>query len=472
MKKWFLCLMLLWQSIAQAQQSYDSMPAKQSFFKGMDYLYGSYPTIVKDEVKACGLLKAATDSGNALAAKQLGYQYEVGQGVHKRLDSCLYYYNLGGKLGDGGAYQELSRMYKDDQLLPQDYELSVAYCRKGIALGNTPCKNRLAYYYFKGLGVPQSYDSAFALYKQLENFEYDINAKYFLGLCYRNGYGVKADSAKAKNYLLKAAKYNDYQAKHELNAEAKPENAVITNPQIQQQIDELKKYEVKFYSDSANDISGNYSGYAIYYDWSGKLVHEIVPLSLTLKKASNSYAGVWTEADTLSAPIKVGFNGNAMFFDTSSKYSRCNYYSYRDIEKYQFKSAQLGIKYLQDSMYLSGNVRFYSLSRHEPGQPIYVVLAKAVGNATLLVHDMKLSLSPNPVTNTVKASFTLDKTEKIKMQITNANGKTTATKIEEVLLPAGTYTYPVNVQQLAAGSYVLSIFAGNNAVQSKLFIKL
>jgi hypothetical protein len=58
------------------------------------------------------------------------------------------------------------------------------------------------------------------------------------------------------------------------------------------------------------------------------------------------------------------------------------------------------------------------------------------------------------------------------MQITNANGKTTATKTEEVLLPAGTYTYPVNVQRLAAGSYVLSILAGSNAVQSKLFIKL
>jgi 5-hydroxyisourate hydrolase-like protein (transthyretin family) len=159
-----------------------------------------------------------------------------------------------------------------------------------------------------------------------------------------------------------------------------------------------------------------------------------------------------------------------MVFDTSSQYSRCNYYSYRDIEKYQFRTAQLGIKYLNDSMYLSGNVRFYSLSRHEPGQPMYVVLANAVGNTRLLIHD--ISLSPNPATNVVKATFTLDRTEKIKMQITDANGKITAAKAEEVLLPAGTYTYPVNVQQLSAGSYVLSIFAGDDAVQSKLFIKL
>jgi TPR repeat protein len=471
MKKWLLCLMLLWLSIAQAQQSYDSMPARQSYLKGMEYCFGSYPT-PKDEVKACILLKAAADSGNARAARQLGYQYEVGQGVPKRMDSCLYYYNSGGINGDGGAYQELSRMYKDDILVPQDYERSVKYCKKGIALGNTPCKNLLAYYYFKGLGVAQSYDSAFALYKQLEKFEYDINAKYFLGLCYRNGYGVKANETIAKQYLQKAAKYNDYQAKHELNAEATPENALITNPQIQQQVDVLKQYEVKFYSDSTNDISGNYTGYAIYYDCSGKFVHEIVPLNLSVKKESSSYAGVWTEADTLSAPIKVGFNGNAMVFDTSSQYSRCNYYSYRDIEKYQFRSAQLGIKYLNDSMYLSGNVRFYSLSRHEPGQPMYIVLVKAVGNTILPIHDMKLSLSPNPATNTVNATFTLDKTEKIKMQITDANGKITATKTEEILLPAGTYTYPVNVQQLSSGSYVLSIFAGNNAVQSKLFIKL
>jgi 5-hydroxyisourate hydrolase-like protein (transthyretin family) len=103
---------------------------------------------------------------------------------------------------------------------------------------------------------------------------------------------------------------------------------------------------------------------------------------------------------------------------------------------------------------------------------MYVVLAKAVGNTTLPIHDMKLSLSPNPATNVVNAAFTLDRTEKIKMQITDANGKITATKTEEVLLPAGTYTYPVNVQMLAAGSYYFSIFAGSGASEGKLFIKL
>ena len=323
MKKRLLCLLLLWQATAQAQQSYDGMPAKQTYLKGMDYLFGTYPT-AKDDVKAAALLKAAADSGNARAARQLGFLYEVGRGTPKRLDSCLYYYNAGGRLGDGGAYQELSRMYKDDILLPQDYELSVQYCKKGIALGNYPCKNLLAYYYFKGLGVQQSYDSAFTLYKQLETLEYDVNAKYFLGLCYRNGYGVKADEAMAKTYLQKAAKHNDYQALHELNAEPKPENALIANPQLQQQVNELKKYEVKFFADSANDISGNYTGYAIYYDCSGKFVHEIVPLGLVLTKAGNSYEGIWTEADTLAAPIKTGFNGNALYFDSSSQYSRCN----------------------------------------------------------------------------------------------------------------------------------------------------
>jgi uncharacterized protein len=470
MKKWLLSTVLLWQVAAYAQQAVNTMPAQEIYQEAINYFYGVGGKTL-DAIKAAQFFKQAANQGNGKAATKLGFMYETGQGVKLNLDSALSFYKQAAKLKDGNAYLELARIYQEDKLLPQNFELAAQYSKDGMALGNTVCQNKLAYFYFKGLGVQQSYTKAFALYKPLVD-KWDVNAMYFLGLCYRNGYGVKANEAEAIKWLQKAASYNDYQAKHELAVELTPENSTIISPQLQQQVQALKKYEEKFTSASTNDISGSYTGYAVYYDCSKTFVHEIVPLALSLQQNNGIYTGIWTEGDTLDAPIKAQFNGNALSFDSSSQYSRCNYYSYRDVEKYQFKSAQLGIKFMKDSVYLSGDVRFYSLGRHEPGQPMYIVLAKSIDALGLNQQPLALRLSPNPATTIVKTTFTLAKAGKIKIQIASADGKSMQTKIEETLLPAGTYTYPIAVQNLLAGSYLLRISTGDGVNQSKKFIKL
>ena len=469
MKKWLPGVVLLWQGYAHAQLTITKMPAQEIYQEAKSYFYGVGKPI--DHAKAAQLFKKAADANNAKANTALGFMYETGQGVKKNLDSALLLYKKAARLKDGNAYLELSRIYYDDKLVPQDFALSAQYCRKGMELGNFPCQNRLAYFYFKGFGVQQDYASAFALYKPLVD-KWDVNAMYFLGLCYRNGYGVEVNEVEARKWLEKAASYNDYQAIHELKVEKNPENATIANPQLFQQLQDLKKYEEKFVSANTNDISGDYTGYAVYYDCSKKFVHEIVPLTLSLEQGKGVYVGTWTEGDTLAAPIIAKFTGKALVFDSSSQYSRCNYYSYRAVEKYQFKSAQLGIKYMNDSVYLSGDVSFYSIGRHEPGQPMYIVLAKAVGDKRLLVNRMQLLLSPNPATTLLKATFTLDRPDKIKIQIAGIDGKKSETRVEEVLLPAGTYTYPINIQGLLPGNYILRVITGIGKSESKIFIKL
>ncbi|MGZ2975548.1 hypothetical protein AAER07_11425, partial [Pseudomonas aeruginosa] len=62
----------------------------------------------------------------------------------------------------------------------------------------------------------QDYDMAYQLFKSSANLNIP-NAMFFLGLCYRNGYGT-IKSADSANYWLKASANKGYlRAKYELD---------------------------------------------------------------------------------------------------------------------------------------------------------------------------------------------------------------------------------------------------------------
>jgi hypothetical protein len=335
-------------------------------------------------------------------------------------------------------------------------------------------KESLAYYYYKGLGVPQRYTNAFALYYDLANTAAATNANdwYFLGLCYRNGYGTPVNKEAAKKWLQKAAEKGDAMASHELTAEPLPENRSVVSQDLQQKVATIKSHTENFIAQNTNDISGSYQGYAVYYDFSKQFVHDVVPLALDLKQSANGYEGIWTEGDSLAAPIKGWYDNNNLFFDSSSQYTRRNYYSYGSAEKYRFNTAALNMKYFNDSIYLAGDVQFYSITRKEPGQPVYIMLQKKGqgNNMDAAREDFLLTVSPNPASATIKVGFTIYKTEKVELLINGPNGETLMASAGETL-PAGSYSYSFNVSGFAAASYMVRLQAGN-AVQTKKFIKL
>jgi uncharacterized protein len=471
MKKWLLpTVMLFFQTAVFAQQSTAVIPAKDVFDEAYRYLMGLGSPY--DPGKAIVLFKKAAAMGNAASMNALGNIYARGEaGVNTDLNTAIAYFKQAGHAGYSTAYYNLAILYKDGELLPQDFKQSAQYTQAGAAIGNSSCKNLLAYYYFKGFGVQQSYSKAFNLYLELAQTG-DVNAQYFTGLCYRNGYGVTANQNEAKKWLQQAADNGENQAVHELTEETLPENSSIISPVQEQKVKRLRNYKEKLITASGNDLSGDYKGFAVYYDFSNHFVHQLVPLSLTLCQAANGYQGTWTESDTLAATIKASFFNNNLSFDSSSQYARCNYYSYREIEKYQFKTASLGIKYLNDSMFLSGDVKFYSIDRKEPGQPMYIMLGKKVKNFDQLIKDnLQFTISPNPTTEEIKARFTLSKPGKVNFQVYDIEGKPVINQ-NTGGVPAGTYTYPIDVHLLAKGSYTISISTTTGSTQNKIFIKL
>jgi hypothetical protein len=458
---------VLAQYSASAQQPATAAHARPLFKEGYRYLTGAGK--IQNTGKALQLFKQSAASGDAQAMNAMGNMYASAKMVPLNMDSALYWYEMAGNNGYSPAFFNLGEFYRTGTRVKQDFGIAADYYKKGSALGNTNATNALAYFYYKGLGVPQDYNSAFKLYKSLAE-RGTVNAMYFLGLCYRNGYGTEADQALSKEWLLKAAARNDRQAIHELTAEPAPENTSVVSGELQKRVTALKAYREKLTTASETNISGDYTGYAVYYDFSGKYVHEILPLSLSLKKTGNDYEGVWKEGDSITASIKGMFLNNKFVFDSSSTYTRNNYYSYRSPEAYRFDEAALGIKYMGDSVCLSGDMRFYSIKRKEPGQPMFIALSRKTADKLSDNVQLQLKVAPNPTSETVKAHFILSQASRVSLQVVDHNGNVVQ-QLQIGTLPAGNYIYPQNIKNLPAGSYVLVLYAGNTK-QHQLFIKL
>ena len=454
-------------NVTQPSQAAATQSAHETFTDAYRYLHGVGTSY--DPAKAVRIFKQAADRGDGASMNALGNLYVKGNaGLGTDVKTAIDYYKMAGQAGYSTGYYNLAKLYKDDQLLAQDFQQSANYCQSGAAMGDANCKNLLAYYYFKGFGVTQDYTKAFTLFLELAQTG-NVNAQYFLGLCYRNGYGTEVNENEARRWLQSASAKGDYQATHELIDEPQPENSNIYNPGIQAQVDRLKDYQERMIASGNNDISGTYGGFAVYYDFSGRYVHEVVSLTLTLQKTNDGYQGSWTEGAD-KATIKGTFNGGGFVFDPATQYSRSNYYSYEAKERYQFKSAQLAIKYMNDSMYLAGDMQFYSLDRHEPGQPMYILLSKRVEGGGLN-GNLALSVSPNPTTSEIKATFTLNDASRVSFSITDMDGRPVESQALEALLPAGTYSIPINVAHLSSGSYALRMVTAFGAAQIKIFIK-
>lgn len=469
MKKQLLTAVVLLPIACMAQlQQPDT--GKFLFTEGLRQLNGV--GIAANPIKAFNLFKQSATSGNAQAMNALGNVYTLGTGVAPDIDAAINWYKAAADKGYSKSYFNLGMLYQKGDFVKQNYYEAARYYKLGADAGNVLCKNLMGYLHYKGLGVTQSYAKAFGFYSEAAEMG-DVNAQYFLGTMYRNGYGTSVDNTKAKYWLKKAAENNYPQAIQELTKEPLPENRSVISPELQNKVAKLKAYQESYTTLNNTDISGTYTGYAVYYDFSKTYVHEIVPLTLTIKKTDGEYLGTWTEGDTLTAPLKGYFKNNTFCFDSSSQYTRYNYYSYHTAEPYRFDKAMLGIKYMGDSMFLNGDVQFYSIGRKEPGQPMYISLSKQITPDANPLAKLQLELSPNPATSFVKVQFTLTTASSVRFVLSDATGKPLQ-QTPAKMLPSGAYTHQFDVNKLAAGSYVIQAYVNNipSGDGGKIFIKL
>jgi uncharacterized protein len=459
---YFLCLLQL-KAIAQLTSTNN---ANRLYKDGMSYLGGVTKTY--NPIMAKQLFYQAVALGDAKAMNAIGNLYAKGIGVVPNTDSVLKWYNSAGEKGYTKAYFNLGHLYKEGSIVTQDFTKATNYFKQGIA--DIDCKAALAYMYYKGLGVPQDYTNAFTLFSIVAK-KGNPNAMYFLGLCYRNGYGTMVNIEEAKFWLQKAVQLHEAQATEELYQEPMPENLSSITPELQHKLEALKNYKEKFIAANTNNYEGNYTGYVVYYDWSGKYVSEILPLQLTLVKNISGYAGKWQEGENNTTNINLNILNGQCSFSKESNYTRVNHYSGQTPELWQFNNAQLQLGFVGDSTQLSGYVKFYSPKRAEPGKPLQIFLTK-VTNKDLMqqANVSEMVLYPNPAQQQTTVQFTLTHTANTNIQIRTQLGSIVYNETSK-LLPQGTYNYTLPLANLPAATYNISISVNGKIVATKILVK-
>ena len=109
--------------------------------------------------------------------------------------------------GDARAQNNLAYLYERGLGVPQSYSEAVALYNRAAALGLTEAKYNLATLHHSGKGVPRSFEKARPLYAAAAHAGY-ADAEYMLGTYYRGGLGgLDKDGALALSWFLRAARH-------------------------------------------------------------------------------------------------------------------------------------------------------------------------------------------------------------------------------------------------------------------------
>jgi uncharacterized protein len=474
-------LLLLLCSSARAQNLSDSLQKQTILMQdAAKYLRGNGKPYNPE--KAFALYLKCAQQGNAKAMNAVAILYNQGLGVGVNLEEALSWFQRAANTGYAAAWNNLGNMYKNGDVIQQDFSKAY-YCYSQAAKNNdlSGLKHQ-AYMLYKGLGCKQDYSLAFSLYQRCA-LRGSANSMYFLGLCFRNGYGVARNLDSARYYLQLAASKGDEQAKQELSLKD-PENPLVplNAPSLTQTTTAKtlqgsynfasSRYKRIRHNLPASDLPGTYSGYALKYDWSGTHVVSISRLHLKLEQKGGELTGVWTEDDSLSAGITATLTDSALLF-TNTRYSRLYHYSPNKPELFEFKNAQLQLVKTVDSVYLAGNLQLYSPNRKEHAKPFYVLLTKVVEgeNSSLQQKFNKANITqlktyPNPFTSSINISFIIHESSRISLSVVDMDGRTIYSEASEQLLP-GQYQRNLKIQG-APGMYVIKLMDGTSSVSSMI----
>ena len=106
------------------------------------------------------LLNNLAASGDATAQCELGYAYDLGQGVPQDYTQAVAWYRKAAEQGNARAQSNLGLLYKNGLGVPQDFAQAAFWWRKAAEQGNARAQNNLGLLYKNGLGVPQDFAQA------------------------------------------------------------------------------------------------------------------------------------------------------------------------------------------------------------------------------------------------------------------------------------------------------------------------
>lgn len=453
----------------------DKINTAQEYLKGYTKAY--------DPEKAFELYSECANNGNAKAMNAIALLYKMGKGVEKDNAKAIIWFKKAADKGYASAWYNLGFMYKFGTGTKLDYKESYNCFKQSAMLEFISGYYAQGYMLYKGLGCSQSYEEAVNLFRKGAKYRHN-GCMYFLGLCMRNGYGIKQDEDSAKYWLQQAQKAGYQFATDELNTISAENNSLST--QLIEQINKAKKIAnaarnpLNQYTKIANnvqvkDLEGGYGGYLLKYDYSGKFIVEIKPISLNLicDIKNNLVEGSWIEEDSIIIPITATISNKGLSF-SNMKYEKTDHYSMGKPIQLNIEKAFLQHLVNNDSSYLTGSVEMYRTDRKEPEKPLQLVLYRNrksdnEGNISFkdnILLPNQLIAYPNPYIDLFNIKFSLQKGCKVVTKMYTIDGKLVYSK-PAAYLNSGDYVLPLQ-PNIAKGTYIVTLSYGNEHKSTKI----
>jgi hypothetical protein len=409
--------------------------------------------------------------GDAEALNLLGTFYIKGTGTAVSFNDAYRCYTEAAKKNCGNGWYNLATMFKNGDGVKQDFTKAYAYYQKGAALNDEQSYYGAGYMNFKGLGCEQDYDKAVKFFKK-GAYQGEEASCYMLGICFRNGYGITANIDSAKFWLTQAANQNDSRAIEELQ-NSSPENLNITNVSglqpannsMGERVDLKKGYKKILHHVNKSDLKGKYDGYVIKFDWSGKHIIGQKKLHLDLSAKNNRLTGSWEEEDQEPVTITGELTDTAIVFNNITS-ARFDHYNKKAPLTVQFNYSRLNLVKNRDTVFISGNVSFYSPQTKEPEKPQFIMLIRTditknpTETRSPAIDSLHFIAYPNPFTGPVNLKYTLKENARVQIVITDVLSGRTLYKGAILSQSVGEHTETVSFNA-SPGNYVITLIYGN-----------
>lgn len=416
-----------------------------------------------DEEAVNILRDAAEKDTMAYAMNALGLIYLNGIGIPKDISKSIYWLEEAGNHGVADAFHNLGAIYKEGKYgVGQDFVKAYNAFLKGAQMESRVCCYDAGYMLYKGLGCEQNYSKSIELFEDAARKGHG-GAMYMLGLCYRNGYGTTQDEDKGMEIISKAADLGYSAAMEELQRPY-PENClhdVLMSDNDEAQVPPCMP-EINSNLNDTTLFRGNYAGFLITYDWSGKYILAEKPVTMSVKRRGNEIFGEISIGED-----KIPFTADIQA-DGTLQYKK----SYADLKERYTKNGK--VRYRLDYAKLDiwkdkimGKISIYSLSHREPEKPMYIELSRKdcqIPTGGGIDGFNQIIVSPNPFSSQLRAILELVESSNVSIRIFDKYG-VVVWQQNMGYMEKGKHTLHL-LPNLTNGYYIMNISAGKQVMRT------
>lgn len=428
-----------------------------------------------DSLKILEYIKPCLELGNSKAQLLMARLY-VKSGTEENNKKAFKLLKESAKQKNVSAMADLGVMFKYGLGCKLNYNKARKRFEKAAELGNDKASYSLGYLYLKGFGnIEQDYSKAIKWFNKSKH----SMAKYWLGMCYKKGYGVEKDIQKANELLNTNFSESEVTDLNNNNLSQEVEEQILTNEDSLEENNESTDV-------NENDLLGKWNGSLLKFDWSENYIEDKAIFSLEILKDSISGA--------LSSTITIGdyaTTNDILKLDNSIYFNETKislpHESYLDeiptSLEYEILSSDLSLKNHEGLTYLTGKIESYIEKWSEAGAPLCFVLKKQeifknsdkelseeILKALSEQENNFIKLYPNPFENDLIIAYELIEAATVKVQINDLYGSLISVVKKAEQQKKGKYQYLFDANKLKSGTYIVSVFV-NNERKTKITIK-